>query len=80
MMLYRVRVGGHLDAGWADWLGGLSITAEPDGTTLLAGTLPDQTALYGVLSKLHNLNLPLLSLQSIPPEMKDTRDEAHQDR
>ncbi len=79
MMLYQVRVGGHLDASWADWLGGLSITAEPDGSTLLAGTLPDQAALYGVLSKLYNLNLTLLSIQSIPPEMKDPHDEAHQD-
>ncbi len=64
-MLYQVRVRGHLDAGWTDWLGGLSITAEPDGNTLLAGPLPDQAALYSILYRLYSLNLQLLSVQDI---------------
>ncbi len=72
-MLYQVRVRGHLDAGWTDWLGGLSITAEPDGSTLLAGSLPDQAALYSVLNKLYSLNLQLLSIQFVSDETKCTQ-------
>ncbi len=73
-MIYQVRIGGHLDAGWSDWLGGLSITAQPDGSTLLTGTLPDQAALHGVLNKLYSLNLTLLSVQCIGLDRDDAQD------
>ncbi len=73
-MLYLVRVEGQLDYSWSDWLGGLSITAQPDGSTLLTGTLPDQAALHGVLNKLYSLNLPLLSVQCIRLEREDGQD------
>ncbi len=70
-MFYQVRVGGHLDAGWSDWLGGLSISVQPDGSTLLSGELPDQSALHGVLNKLYSLNLALLSVQCTQLDRED---------
>jgi hypothetical protein len=59
-----IRVKGHLDPSWLEWLEGLQITHEADGTSRLSGTLPDQPALYGVLTKFGRLNLTLLSLES----------------
>ncbi len=73
-MFYQVHVGGHLDTCWTDWLGGLSLFAQPDGTTLLVGELPDQAALHGVLNKLYNLNLTLLSVQCIRLDREDAQD------
>ncbi len=70
-MFYQIRVGGHLDTGWTDWLGGLSITAQPDGSTLLSGTLADQAALHGVLNKLYSLGLTLLTIQCITLDCED---------
>ena len=60
----RIRLKEQLDPSWQEWLGGLSILQDPSGTTLLAGTLPDQSALYGVLVTLRRLNLTLLSLET----------------
>jgi hypothetical protein len=60
----RIRIKGHLDPGWQEWLAGLQIVHEPDGTSLLLGPLPDQPALLGVLVKLSHLGVPLLSLDS----------------
>lgn len=59
---YRIRVGGHIDDSWSDWLGGLSIQHEDDGTTLLTGYLTDQAALHGVIARIRDLTLPLLSV------------------
>jgi hypothetical protein len=63
-MQYRIRVKGHLDPGWQEWLEGLQIVHEPAGNSLLLGRLPDQPALLGVLVKLSHLGVPLLSLDS----------------
>ena len=63
-MQVSIRIKGHLDPGWQEWLEGLQIVHEPDGTSRLCGTLPDQPALYGVLKKLAHLSLALLSLNS----------------
>ena len=57
-----IRLKGHLDASWQEWLAGLIIGHEANGTTLLTGHLPDQAALYGVLATVHRLNLSLLEL------------------
>jgi len=57
-----IRIKGHLDQSWQQWLEGLQIVHESDGTTRLTGTLPDQAALYGVLNKINGLSLALLSL------------------
>lgn len=59
---YEIRIKGHLDAQWQDWFDGMSITLEADGTTLLSGPVPDQPALYGLLRKVRDLGLPLVSV------------------
>lgn len=64
---YSIRVKGYLDQRWADWFDGLTFTYESDGTTLLAGQLADQAALHGVLNKIRDLGLPIISVQSITP-------------
>lgn len=60
--VYEIRVEGHLGDRWADWFDGLAIRNDPNGETRLTGLLSDQTALYGVLAKIHNLNLVLVSV------------------
>jgi hypothetical protein len=64
-IVYHIRVKGHLDPYWAEWFDGLTITHEATGRTLLSGPVVDQAALYGVLLKIHNLNLTLLSLNRV---------------
>ena len=59
----QLRIEGHLNGGWSEWLDGLSVTHEPDGTTVLAGRVADQAALRGMLCKLWDLNLTLLSVR-----------------
>ena len=60
--VYEIRIEGHLADRWSAWFDGLMICNEPNGETSLTGLLTDQAALYGVLSKLHNLNLVLISV------------------
>jgi hypothetical protein len=62
---YRILVDGHLDTCWTDWLGGLVIHHQEDGTTLLVGPLTDQAALHGVLARIRDLALPLLSVHRV---------------
>ena len=62
---YEIRLKGHLDARWADQFENLSFTHASDGTTLLAGPVVDQAALYGVLRKVRDLGLPLLSVNQV---------------
>ncbi|HEU5200838.1 MAG TPA: hypothetical protein VFU32_14465 [Ktedonobacterales bacterium] len=66
-MRYVIRVRGHLDAIWQAWFENLSITRESDGTTLLSGPIRDQAALYGLLFKMRDLGLTLLSLDASAP-------------
>lgn len=61
--LHEIRVEGHLDAWWADWLAGLTLTHESDGTTTLTGPLADQAALHGVFARLRDLALPIVSVR-----------------
>jgi hypothetical protein len=61
-MFCEIRVKGHLAQDWSDWLGELSVVNLEDGETVLSGQLPDQVALYGVLNRIHAMNLTLLSL------------------
>jgi hypothetical protein len=60
--LYEIRIKGHLDDKWADWFEGLTITRADNGETLLRGSVVDQAALHGVLRKVRDLGLPLLSV------------------
>ena len=63
--IYQIRVKGHLDDRWSDWFDGLSITLEPNGDALLTGPVIDQCALYGLLKKVHDLALPLVSVNVV---------------
>ncbi len=63
--LYEIRIKGHLERQWATWFQGLAITLEENGDTLLTGPVADQAALYGLLRKVRNLGLPLLSVNRI---------------
>jgi len=60
--VYRIVVKGHLDSEWSDWFDGLTIATMDNGETILTGPVVDQTALHGVLIKIRDLGLPLLSL------------------
>ena len=60
---YRIKVKGTLDSKWADWFDGLSITPVEQGETLLVGPIADQAALHGILAKIRDLGLTLLSVQ-----------------
>lgn len=59
---YRLRVAGHLDHHWSAWLGGLSLTHDADGTTCLTGVICDQAELHGVLTKIRDLGVTLVSV------------------
>jgi hypothetical protein len=59
---YRFCVRGHLDDGWSEWFGGLAVQRRADGTTTLTGPVADQAALHGVIARIGDLGLPLLSL------------------
>jgi len=63
--VYRITIKGHLDREWSDWFDGLTITQEGNGETILTGPLVDQAALHGVLIKIRDLGLPLLSLTRV---------------
>ncbi len=61
-VIYQVRLQGHLGDEWTDWFDGLTITLEEDGDTLLTGPVIDQAALHGLLKKVRDLGLPLVSV------------------
>ena len=63
--LYEIRIKGHLDGRWADWFEGLTITLEENGDTLLTGPVVDQAALHGLLKKVRDLGMALISIQTI---------------
>ncbi|MCE7983336.1 MAG: hypothetical protein DYG89_19355 [Caldilinea sp. CFX5] len=67
-MIYQIRLKGHLDGRWVEWFGGLTITQEANGDTLLAGPVVDQSALFGLLKKVRDLGLPLLAVNCIQAE------------
>jgi hypothetical protein len=63
--IYHITVKGRLEQKWSDWIDGFAIYPQPDDTTLLAGPVADQAALHGLLAKIRDLGLPLLSLKRI---------------
>lgn len=65
MNWYEIRLQGHLDQGWSEWFDRLTISHDPDGTTVLRGPLTDETALHGVLNKVRDLGLVLLAVNRI---------------
>jgi len=66
-IVYQIQIAGHLRPQWAEWFEGLTITLEPDGTTLLTGPVVDQAALYGLLKKVRDLGLPLVAVNRVEP-------------
>ncbi|HXV99179.1 MAG TPA: hypothetical protein VEC93_12220 [Anaerolineae bacterium] len=70
-VVYQIKVKGHLPDRWSEWFDGLAIRHEADGCTILSGPVVDQAALYGILLKLHNLNLPLLSVSRVETKAKE---------
>ncbi len=64
---YEIRIKGHLDDRWSDWFGGLAITLEDNGDTLLTGPVVDQAALHGLLKKVRDLGMPLVSVSPVEP-------------
>ena len=67
---YRIRVGGHLDQHWSVWFGDLTLTRESDGTTSLCGFVADQAALHGVLTKVRDLGIVLISVEAADPAVE----------
>ncbi len=72
--VYQIRIKGHLDARWTDWFEGMTIALEENGNTLLTGPVIDQAALYGLLKKVRDLGVPLVSVSPVEPGQADAPD------
>ena len=73
-VVYQIKIKGRLGRQWTDWFEGLTITQDEDGDTLLTGPVVDQAALHGLLKKVRNLGLPLLSVNPVEPGQADAPD------
>jgi hypothetical protein len=71
MTTYHIRIQGHLDEQWTDWFDGVTIIHKDNGETLIICPEADQAALHGLLKKIRNLGLSLLSLQQIRPDQDE---------
>jgi hypothetical protein len=65
LVQYEIRVGGHLSSRWEAWFDGLTVAQANDGTTVIRGSIIDQSALHGVLQKLRDLGVPLISVTQL---------------
>ena len=72
--IYQIRIKGHLGQQWTDWFEELTITLEESGDTLLTGPVVDQAALHGLLKKVRDLGMPLLSVNRVEPGQADIVD------
>lgn len=70
--VYQIRIKGHLRSRWKEWFEGLTITIEEDGNTLLTGSLIDQASLHGILKKVRDLGMPLLSVNIVDDNLQDS--------
>jgi hypothetical protein len=73
-MIYQIRIKGHLGSRWTDWFGGLTITLEDNGETLLTGPVIDQAALHGLFKKVRDLGMPLLAVIRLQPDQAGAPD------
>ena len=64
---YEIRIRGTLGPDWTDWFEGMELRQEEAGQTVIIGLLPDQSALHGLLARIRNLNLSIISIASVPP-------------
>jgi hypothetical protein len=69
---YEIRLKGHLDTRWADWFDGLTLTTCSDGTTTIRGFVVDQSALHGLLQRVRDMGLPLISVAQVEPDSHDS--------
>ena len=72
-IVYQIRLEGHLGPQWTDWFGGMTLALEENGDTLLTGPVIDQAALHGLLKKVRDLGMPLLSLNRVVPGQSDAK-------
>jgi len=72
--IYQIRLEGHLDRQWTEWFDGLTITLEENGDTILTGPVSDQAALHGLLRKVRDLGIPLLSVNQVLSDQEDVPD------
>jgi hypothetical protein len=73
-VVYQIRIKGHLDPKWKVWFEGLDITLEEDGDTILTGPVIDQAALHGLLRKVRDLGMTLISVTRVEPGQLDASD------
>ena len=79
-MVYQIRIKGHLGSEWTDWFSGLRITLEDNGDTLLTGPVVDQAALHGLLRRVRDLGIPLVSVSPLEPGPSATPGTAQADQ
>ena len=72
---YQIKIKGHLSKSWADWFDGLTFTNKSDGTTTLTGKIVDQAALHGLLKKIRDLGLPLISVNQVNTKFSERKKE-----
>jgi hypothetical protein len=77
--IYQIRVKGHINAGWSEWFCDLSVRLEEDGTTLLTGPVADQPALHGILARIRDLGMHLLSVRQLETDNSDCRTRTNAD-
>jgi hypothetical protein len=75
LMVYQIKIEGHLGNQWSDWFAGMTIIPEDDGNTLLTGPIVDQAALYGLLKKVRDLGTPLVSVIRLAPSQADASED-----